>query len=205
MGKLISFEGIDGAGKSTHVAKLHQRLTDSGQRCEIFREPGGTELSEEIRSILLHHKGDMDPVAELLLFSAARAQLISEKVIPLLSKDNIVILDRFFDSTTAYQGYARGALDPQNIKNINKVASHGVTPDITFYLRLEPNQALSRLKTEKDRMEQAGSDFYALVQKGFDALAEEEERFVVIDAGQPVEVIHQHIWEHVQKLESQPG
>ncbi len=195
MGLLISFEGIDGAGKSTHVAGLKKRLETEGYRCEVFREPGGTELSEEIRTILLHHKGEMDPVAELLLFSAARAQLISEKVKPLLDKpDTIVILDRFFDSTTAYQGYARNALDPDEIKKINRIAAHQVKPDITFYLRLDIGKALSRLKDEKDRMEQSGDEFYKLVQQGFDALAEEEPRFVRIDAGQAIETVHELIW-----------
>lgn len=195
MGLLISFEGIDGAGKSTHVAGLKKRLETEGYRCEVFREPGGTELSEEIRTILLHHKGEMDPVAELLLFSAARAQLISEKVKPLLDEpDTIVILDRFFDSTTAYQGYARNALDPDEIKKINRIAAHQVKPDITFYLRLDIGKALSRLKDEKDRMEQSGDEFYKLVQQGFDALAEEESRFVRIDAGQAIETVRELIW-----------
>jgi dTMP kinase len=188
---LITFEGIDGCGKSTQIELLKQFLENEDIEYHIFREPGGTELSEQIRNLLLHSSAAMDPVTELLLFSAARSQLISEKVTPLLEKGKIVILDRFYDSTTAYQGYGRESADPEKIMELNKIASHGLEPDITFYLRLDPETAAQRTEgSEKDRMEKSGRIFFRKVSEGYDRLAEQEDRFVILDATNPPEVIH---------------
>ena len=191
---LISFEGIDGCGKSTQIELLKNYFSNKKIDLHIFREPGGTELSEEIRSLLLHSTGEMNSVTELLLFSAARSQLIHEKVIPLLKEDKTVILDRFYDSTTAYQGYGRASLPLDEIESINKIASHSVIPDLTFYLRIDPEAASGRTKNlSKDRMEVAGLDFFKKVSSGYDELAKKEKRIKVIDASQTPEKIHRKI------------
>lgn len=191
---LITFEGIDGCGKSTQIELLKKYFDSESIKYHIFREPGGTELSEQIRHLLLHSTAAMHPVTELLLFSAARSQLISEKVTPLLEQGRVVILDRFYDSTTAYQGYGRKSADPENIMELNRIASHGLVPDLTFYLRIDPEIAAQRTEgAEKDRMEKAGSHFFRKVSDGYDRLAEQEDRFVILDASNPPEVIHDKV------------
>lgn len=191
---LISFEGIDGCGKSTQIELLKNYFSEKKIDYHIFREPGGTELSEEIRSLLLHSSGDMNPVTELLLFSAARSQLIREKVMPLLKDDKTVILDRFYDSTTAYQGYGRGSLSLREIESINKIASHSVTPDLTFYLKIDPEVASRRTNDlTKDRMEVSGLEFFKKVSSGYDELVKMENRIKVIDASKTPEEIHGEI------------
>jgi dTMP kinase len=188
---LITFEGIDGCGKSTQIQLLREYLEIVGIDYHVFREPGGTALSEEIRNLLLHSTGEMDPVTELLLFSAARSQLIAEKVKPLLERGEVVILDRFYDSTTAYQGYGRQSADPEKIMELNRIASHGCVPDITFYLKIDPELAAERTRDGvKDRMERSGDGFFKKVIEGYEKLAEQEKRFVVIDASQSPKAIH---------------
>ena len=197
---LITFEGIDGCGKSTQIELLKSYLKDKLLACHVFREPGGTELSEKVRNLLLHDGLHMDPVTEMLLFSSARSELISEKVIPLLRDGKIVILDRFYDSTTAYQGYGRSSLEIEHIHTLNSIASHGVVPDITFYLKITPEEASIRTKgSEKDRMEKSGSEFFEKVCKGYDILAEKEDRFVTIDATLSQEDIHTLILKEVDR------
>lgn len=194
----ITFEGIDGSGKSTQIELLQNRLSDIGREVTVFREPGGTLVSEEVREILLNIDAEIHPVTELLLFSAARSQLIAEEVIPLLERDAVVILDRFYDSTTAYQGYGRGSLPLKQIQEINEIASHRQQPDLTFYLKLSLEQAQERTHGQhKDRMERSGEAFFKKVIKGFDALSVSEERFVTLDATAPREQIHQRIWDQV--------
>lgn len=197
---LITFEGIDGCGKSTQIELLKTYLKENNLTCYVFREPGGTELSEKVRNLLLHDDLHINPVTEMLLFSSARSELISEKVIPLLRDGEIVILDRFYDSTTAYQGYGRGSLQIEQIHTLNSIASHAVVPDITFYLKITPEQATARTRdTEKDRMEKSGSEFFDKVCKGYDLLSEQEERFLSIDAMLPPDQIHSVIREHVKR------
>ncbi|MBO6524506.1 MAG: dTMP kinase [Balneolaceae bacterium] len=197
---LITFEGIDGSGKSTQISLLKDKLTSVGKTVRVFREPGGTQISEEIRELLLNTEFHIDSVTELLLFSSARSQLMSEEVLPALEKGEVVILDRFYDSTTAYQGYGRKSLPLNQIQQINSIASHGRTPDFTFYLRLSLDESNHRrAHLSKDRMERAGDEFFANVIKGFDDLAEQEERFIVIEASQSIEVIHESI---VKRLSS---
>lgn len=192
---LITFEGIDGSGKSTQISLLKEKITESGKRVEVLREPGGTDISELIRGMLLNPEIEIDPITELLLFSSARSQLIAEKVKPLLKKDAVVILDRFYDSTTAYQGYGRGSLPIDQVHQINRVASHGIAPDVTFYLRLSLEESFERTAhMQKDRMEQSGIEFFQNVIKGFDELANTEERFITIDASEKVEDVHSAIW-----------
>jgi len=191
---LISFEGIDGCGKSTQISLLKKYLNQKNRISHLFREPGGTQISEKIRSLLLHDSDEMDSVTELLLFSAARSQLISEKVVPLLKKKEIVILDRFYDSTTAYQGYGRKSSTLEHIHLLNSIASHDTKPDLTFYLRIAPEIANKRTQnTEKDRMEKSGLSFFRSVTKGFDELSKSNKRFVTLDAEREVEIIHKEI------------
>ncbi len=191
---LITFEGIDGSGKSTQISLLKDKLTSLGYTVKVFREPGGTLLSEEIRELLLNTDLEIDSVTELLLFSSARSQLMAEEVLPALKREEIVILDRFYDSTTAYQGYGRKSLPLDQIQQINNIASHGRTPDLTFYLRLSldaSNQRRAHLN--KDRMERAGDQFFENVIRGFDELAKKEERFIVVEASKTIEEIHEKI------------
>lgn len=197
---LISFEGIDGCGKSTQIDLLKQYFERKGLKYSVFREPGGTEISERIRSLLLHETEVMDPVTELLLFSAARSQLIQEKVLPLLKDNQIVILDRFFDSTTAYQGYGRKSADLDSIRNLNELATHHIVPDLTFYLRVTPEEAAKRTSgVRKDRMENSGTQFFSLVSKGYDEMAEKEERIYTLDATHSPDMIHSEIVSVIEK------
>lgn len=198
---LISFEGIDGSGKTTQINLLKKKLEQNGVSVYIFREPGGTEVSEYIRGILLNPEIEIDPVTEILLFSAARSQLIAEKIKPLNSSDKVIILDRFYDSTVAYQGYGRASINLKDIHHLNQVASHGLKPDVTFYLRVSLDVAEARRSTfTKDRMERAGDSFYGKVIKGFDDLSETEERIKVIDASKSADEICEDIWHYVKDL-----
>lgn len=196
---LITFEGIDGSGKSTQISLLKDHLSKSGKEVQVLREPGGTDISELIRGMLLNPEIEIDPVTELLLFSSARSQLIAEKVKPLLSDGVVVILDRFYDSTTAYQGYGRKSIPIEQVHQINKIASHEIAPDVTFYLRLSLEESAKRTAhMQKDRMEQSGIEFFENVIKGFDELSESEERFVIIDASKNVDEVHSLILDSIK-------
>lgn len=197
----ITFEGIDGSGKSTQMAHLRKKLEQEGARVDVFRDPGGPEVSEKVRDILLNPTYKVDPVTELLLFSAARSQLVAEKVLPALKNGSVVILDRFFDSTTAYQGYGRESVPLQEIAHLNKIASHKRTPDLTIYMKVPLAEAKKRIAgKQKDRMEQAGDEFFQKVITGFDEMAKAEERFLTIDAMKPEKEVKNKIWTHVQTL-----
>lgn len=197
----ITFEGIDGSGKSTQIHLLKSYLSKKGIECHIFREPGGTEISERVRSLLLHDIEEMDPVTELLLFSSARSQLIAEKVIPLLNKDATVILDRFYDSTVAYQGYGRQSASLEDIKQLNRIAAHGLVPDLTIYMKLSTEDAERRtFSNSKDRMEKAGRAFFERVAQGFDELSKEEVRFKIVDAARDKSMVHKDVVSHVKEL-----
>ena len=195
---LINFEGIDGCGKSTQIHLLKQYLEKHGRQVQVYREPGGTSIAEEIRSILLDSKNNMSVVSELLLFSAARAQLVQEKIIPALNNGATVILDRFYDSTTAYQGYGRSVLPIDEICVLNKMASYGLVPEITFYLRISQKLALERrLKHVQDRMEMAGNEFYSRVLDGYEKIIKDNSRFIVLDGAQSIESIAKEIRTHL--------
>lgn len=196
---LISFEGIDGCGKSTQIQLLKDKLIAQGKIVQVFREPGGTSLSEAIRALLLDKTYDPEPVTELLLFSSARSQLIQQEVIPALDRGEIVILDRFYDSTTAYQGYGRSVLPIEQIQDINTVASHGLKPDITFYLRITVEDSFKRTERfEKDRMESAGEEFFKRVIQGYDTLVAEESRFHVLEGNKMIASIADEILTSVE-------
>lgn len=184
---LISFEGIDGCGKSTQIKLLKTWLEERGYHVHVYREPGGAELSETIRKLLLDPAHEIDPVTELLLFSSARSHLTHSVIEPLLKQQKIVILDRFYDSTTAYQGFGRNVISQKDIQIINRIATHHITPDITFYLSLSIEDAQERRGDKDgkggDRMERSGRKFYENVIKGYEWIASNEpERVITINA-----------------------
>ncbi len=196
---LINFEGIDGCGKTTQLGLLLDRLLGNGHDTLALREPGGTDVSEAIRSLLLDDKYHVVPIAELLLFSAARAQLTAERIRPALDAGQIVLLDRYYDSTSAYQGYGRQQLTLEEIDDVNKVATGGLEPDVTFYFDVDIDVAFSRRSAQADRMEQSGREFYQRVRDGYLALAKRHaHRFVTLDASLPMQHIHELVWTHVQ-------
>lgn len=170
----ISFEGIDFCGKTTQINLLKKYLENLGRQVEIIREPGGTDISEKIREILLNKKHlEMCDETEIFLFSAARAQVVREVIRPLIAKGNVVIADRFHDSTTAYQGFGRG-LSADAVKKINEFATGGTIPDLTFYLRLSVEESTKRkniCKADLDRIEKSNDLFYTKVIDGYERLA----------------------------------
>jgi dTMP kinase len=194
----ISFEGLDGCGKTTQINLLADKLRSLAYDVVFIREPGGTPISERIRDILLDtkHQG-MNQITELLLFSAARAQLVNEVIKPALAQSKVVLCDRYVDSTTAYQGYGRG-LRLGAVKTINAVATLGVMPRLTFIIDL-PLDDLERRRrhagTDADRMELSGRAFYEKVRLGYLDMAQAEpQRFIVIDGAQEISAIHEQIW-----------
>ena len=182
---LITVEGLDGAGKTTLVSGLEDHLDAT-----VLREPGGVELSERIRTLVQDPELHVDPRAEALLYAAARAQLVAERLKPLLERDATVILDRFVDSSLAYQGGGR-ELGVAEIRALNAFGTAGLVPDKTLLLRIAPEEGLARIAgREADRLEQAGGEFFARVAMTYDELAAAEpERFVVLDAAQPPETV----------------
>ena len=192
---IISFEGLDGCGKSTQIIKLKEYLESLGKKVSVLREPGGNSISEKIRDILLDKKNlNMVFETELLLYISSRAQLVKEEIVPLLESDHIVLLDRFIDSTTAYQGYGRG-LDIDLIDSLN----HFVTidgkyiPDLTFFIDLDPKVSLNRVHTrgeEINRMEAVKFEFFARIYDGFNIIQKKNtDRMVKIDGSlEPDEV-----------------
>ncbi len=190
----ISFEGIDFAGKSTQIQLLKAYLEKQGQEVFILREPGGTSISEAVRHILLDHRSNgMSAIAELFLFSAARTQLISEKIIPMLQNGAWVLADRYVDSTTAYQGFGR-QLEPEMVEAVNRAATFGLLPGLTVYLELPPQAAVLRREqrgTGSDRLESSGIEFYQRVFDGYKHIAARyPDRFQVFDATKDVFEIH---------------
>ncbi|MFF9563501.1 dTMP kinase [Leifsonia sp. NPDC014704] len=191
-GLFITLEGGDGVGKSTQAALLEEWLTGRGRTVVRTREPGGTDAGVEIREIVLHHRGDIAPRAEALLYAADRAHHIATVVRPALSRGDIVVQDRYIDSSVAYQGAGR-VLDAQQIRDLSLWAAEGLLPDLTILLDLDEDTARTRLdsaRTRYDRLEAERSDFHARVRAGYLALAAQEpERFLVVDASRPVEEI----------------
>jgi len=189
---LITVEGLDGAGKTTLVAALAAELEQRGQPVLVLREPGGVEVSERIRELLKDPSLVIDPRAEALLYAAARAQLVAEQLRPLLDAGTTVLLDRFVDSSLAYQGAGRG-LGVEEVRALNRFATGGLEPDRTLLLRIDP--AAGRARTVErgevaDRLELEDGDFFAAVATAYDALAAAEpERFAVLDASAPRQAV----------------
>jgi dTMP kinase len=180
----VTFEGLDGSGKTTQVRLLAERLEKDGREVVVTREPGGTELGERIRDLVLHG-GHVTPWAEASLYAASRAQHVEEVIRPALERGSIVLCDRYIDSSVAYQGGARG-LGLEQVLELNLAAVGGLMPDRTFLLLLEPGDAIGRLRREHDRLEREGVDFHARVDAAYRELAERfPERIVVLDASLP--------------------
>ena len=213
-GLFITFEGTEGVGKSTQIELLRQQLHRRGHRVRIFREPGGTAIGEEIRHTLKHSQKNaaMTSEAELLLMNASRAQLVREIIRPALAAGEIVLCDRFYDSTTAYQGYGR-QLDLKMVQAIVDVAVGETKPDLTLLLTVPPEVSEQRLATRqatlpflRDRIEEASQEFFARVAKGYEAIAAAEPvRIKVVDTTAPVETVCLKIWEFVQPLLPKAG
>jgi len=201
----ITFEGIDFCGKSTQVELLKDYLLTENKNVKIIREPGGTNLSEKIREILLDKKNnEMVIETEIFLFSASRAQLVREVIRPFLEKDYYVISDRFHDSSTAYQGYGRG-LPVDVIMNIHKLAIGKTIPDITFFIDIPNDVAMqrkkNRLKNDLDRIELSDDNFYERVRNGYLELAAKEKRFRVLDGTQSINSLNEMILKEINILE----
>jgi dTMP kinase len=209
---LITFEGLDCSGKTTQARLLVERLEKALQSDRearpsmpkaassviFLREPGGTDLSERIRAILLDRQNTrMSAIAEIFLFAAARAQLVSEVIQPALKRGNIVVCDRFYDSTTAYQGWGRG-IDREGVQKINAVATSGVAPDLTFFLDIDADEVERRKKLagiHEDRMESSGKAFYDRVRQGYLEIARaESHRFTVLDGTESIDSLKERIW-----------
>jgi len=204
-GKLISFEGSEGSGKSTQVSRLAAHLQQTGREVISTREPGGTEIGEQIRNIIVHNsKGDeMCAETELLLFTAARAQVVREVIAPALVRGAVVLSDRFLDSSTVYQGIGRNlAADP--VSRINHFAVGNVMPDLTIVIDVPTEVGLARIRQRAsdlpDRMERENIDFYKKIREGYLLLAAGmPDRVVVIDGTLSQDVIEKKIWALVKE------
>ena len=190
-GLFITFEGGEGAGKTTLIRKLRERLESEGLSCIVTREPGGTPLGEQIRTLLLH-QADMSPWSELLLFLAARAQHLHEVILPAVNEGKVVLCDRFNDSSIAYQGVAR-ELGREKVTQLCRQATEGVQPDLTFFLDLPPQEGFARAHKDNrtlDRLESLKIDFHEKVRQGFLAIAKDEPtRVTVLDASRSEEQV----------------
>jgi dTMP kinase len=208
-GLFVAFEGVEGAGKGTQIRLAQEWLEEQGANVLVTREPGGTEVGEQLRKVLLgHDTGHLEPKTEALLFAASRAQLVMTVIRPALAEGKVVIADRYIDSSVAYQGWARG-LGEQDVLTLNVWATQGLFPDLVILLHLEPEAGLLRSLDEPDRIEMEGGDFHAKVADAYLRIAEEHpERFVVVDADGPPEQVHEKVVEalkHVVKEREENG
>jgi len=215
-GLFITFEGTEGGGKSTQIKLLAERLRALGHRVRTLREPGGTPVGEEIRHTLKHseHNRAMTAETELLLLNASRAQLVREIIRPALAAGEIVLSDRFYDSTIAYQGYGR-ELDLDKVKTVIEFAVGETKPDLTLLLhvpaeisaeRQRARQATLPLELQRDRFEEADRKFFERVAHGFGVIATSEpQRVKFINGAQPVDAVSQAVWKIVQPVVSQVG
>lgn len=192
-GIFITFEGIEGSGKTTQAERAFDAVKLAGYNCMFTREPGGTEVSEKIRAILLDEtNSEMTPLCELLLYLASRSQNVFETILPALEKGSIVIADRFSDSTVAYQGGGRG-LDKEMIKTLNDLATDGLKPDLTILVDIDPAKGLGR-SVSKDRIEMESINFHRRVRREFLKIAEEEpKRVTTVDGDADSDSIHEQI------------
>lgn len=197
----ISFEGLDASGKSTQAELTAARFRESGEEVVFIREPGGTQLGEKIRSMLLDVNNYIEPIAEVFLFSAARAQLVREVIQPALAQGQVVICDRYVDSTTSYQGYGR-ELPLESIHAVNRIAIGTVLPDLTFFIDIPIEEIERRQRAAgkiTDRMERAGLDFFQRSRNGYIELSKTEKRLKIINGERSPDRIFEEIWSIIQK------
>ena len=195
----VSFEGLDGSGKTTQVERLRARLEADGREVVTAREPGGTALGEQLRALVLH--GDeMTPWAEALLYAAARAELVAKVIEPALARGADVLLDRYFDSSVAYQGIGRG-LGLQAVLELNLIAVNGRVPERTFVLAVDPARSLERVGGRPDRIERESEEFHARVAAGYEELAELfPDRIVLLDGDLDPETLAERIAGELQRV-----
>lgn len=208
-GRFITFEGPDGAGKTTQMKMLGERLKALGKKVVYTREPGGTKISEEVRKLLLDPSNkEMVHRTEALLYAAARAQHVEELIRPALTEGNIVLCDRFTDSTLAYQGFGRG-INLSMLEELNNLAISGVVPNITLILDLDSEVGIERISStrvlasgvEKDRIELENIDFHLRVREGFRRLAAKEPgRCKIVDAKKDIDTVHNEIYRLVKEV-----
>ena len=198
----ITFEGIDLCGKSTQAKLLYDFFKKKKKKCILVREPGGTYISEKIRNILLDNDNhDMRYLTEFLLFSASRHQLVEQVIIPNLKKKFVVICDRYYDSSTAYQGFG-GEIDLKMVDKINKFSTDNLVPDISFLININYKESLRRkykIKKVQDRIERKNLSYYNKVVKGYLEIASKnKKRFRVLDGKKSIEELHQEILSHLK-------
>ncbi len=195
----ITFEGIDGCGKSTQAVMTYQLLQSHGYKVKLLREPGSTIVSEKIREILLDKSSKISDITELLLYEAARSEITSQEIQPALKSGTIVLCDRFYDSTTAYQGFGR-KLDIRMVKSLHKVAALGIIPDLTFVFDIDIPTAFARRGKEPDRLESQSKAFFQRVRAGFMEIARKEHRRVKrIDAALSIDKVFDDVKKHLSK------
>ena len=202
-GLFITVEGGDGAGKSTHAGKLEAFLAAQGRDVVRTREPGGTDLGQQLRQILLHHPGELHPRAEALIFAADRAHHIATLVRPALAAGKVVLQDRYIDSSVAYQGSGR-ALGADEIRKLSEWATEGLTPDLTILLDIDPREARARMLGERaalDRLESLDLSFHEQVRAQYLAqAAAAPQRYLVVDVSEPVDVVAERIRNRTAEL-----
>jgi dTMP kinase len=200
-GRFVAFEGPEGAGKSTQVARLARRLRDAGRAVTTTFEPGGTPAGDRIRAVLLDPDLEVDPLAEFLLYAAARAQHVVERIEPALARGEVVLCDRFAASSLAYQGYGRG-LDPQWVHEVNARATRGLVPDRTVLLDLPSRAGLSRVaeRGAADRLERADAAFHERVREGFLTEAARQPGWIVVDAARDVDAVAAQVWNELAEM-----
>ena len=199
-GLFITFEGIDGCGKTTQIELLKESLEKKGYTVLLTREPGAKGLGEKFREILLNYDGEVSSNCESFLFLADRAQHIDTIIKPAIDKGVIVLCDRHTDSTVAYQGYGR-QLDLEQIYQLNKIATNGIIPDITFILDIDIDTSLQRIGKGRDRMENSGREFFERVRKGYIEISEKEpQRVKLLQGNSPIKDIQNKISDYVQGL-----
>ena len=199
-GLFITFEGIDGCGKTTQIELLKEELEKKGYTVLLTREPGAKGLGEKFREILLNYDGEVSSNCESFLFLADRAQHIDTIIKPAINNGTIVLCDRHTDSTVAYQGYGR-ELDLEQIYQLNKIATNGIVPDITFILDIDIETSLQRIGKGRDRMENAGREFFERVRNGYIEISKQEpKRVKLLNGKSPIEEIQNTISNYVEKL-----
>ncbi len=198
--KFISFEGIDGCGKSTQVKMLVEKLEQLNMDVITIREPGGTRISESIRDILLYRDThELSERTEALLMTASRAQVTKEVILPALNKGIWVIADRYADSTIAYQGGGR-KVDIDSLEKLNQFATYDTVPDLTFFIDILPDEGVRRQKLKQDRIEQAGIDLQSRTRELYLKLAEKyNNRIIVINGQEDINTIHKNIWKEFKQ------